>query len=476
MVGRTKMSFHTRIILIVIGTAWLFVGAFITWQYIREKQFKTELLDTVLQMHNNRIFHDMQRGENIGSVVERISMPMPGTRVSLIDSAGTVTFDTNVVLHMGNHNDRPEVIQARKSGKGIVTSRKSSVKDGNYFYSATHGPNGLVVRSAVPYDYSLLDTIKADSTFLCIITLITVIIIIIGWSSTKNIRHSMWRLNRFAERAENGERIFNYASFPADELGSISAHIVQLYSRLQHVMTERDMQHAEAMKAEREKETVKKRLTIDINHELKTPVASIILSLETLRDFPDLPIAKRRILQERLLANALRLQNMLKDVSVITRMDEGLDMINMSPVPITDIVNEVMNDLEPAASRRNIELRRSLPPQSLMVNGNTALLESIFRNLVNNAILYSGGTFISVTCTDNTHWCVSDNGCGIPETHFSHIFDRFYRLEAGRSREAGGTGLGLAIVHNAIILHGGSITIKAANPGVAFHFTIPALK
>lgn len=473
MAGWNKLSFHARLLILVFGTAWMFVGAFIVWQYIREKQFKIELLDTQLQMHNRRIIYDMSRGEDIGSVVSRINAPRPDVRVTLIDSQGRVTFDTNDSLGVGNHADRPEVISAAKYGKGYVASRRSLIDGHDYFYSATRGPYGLVVRTAVPYDHSLLDTLKADRQFLWAMALITCIISVIGWFGTRKISRSIKRLNDFAERAEKGERIFDYASYPNDELGAISSHVVRLYARLQEVMDERDLQHSEAMKAERAKERFKKQLTIDINHELKTPVASIILSLDTLHDFPDLPVAQREMIEKRIFNNAHRLQDMLKDVSLITRMDEGLDMIHFSNVSLADIVNEVIADLTPIASQKGIVIHSIMPSSPLLAKGNSSLLESVFKNLIYNSILYSGCTEISVFTDGAGLWRISDNGCGIPEEHHTRIFDRFYRMDAGRSREAGGTGLGLAIVLNSVMLHGGHITLYNTHPGVTFEFTIP---
>lgn len=473
MAGWNKLSFHTRLLTLVFGTAWMFVGAFIVWQYIREKQFKVELLDTQLQMHNRRIIYDMSRGEDIGSVVGRINAPRPDVRVTLIDSQGRVTFDTNDSLGVGNHADRPEVISAAKYGKGYVASRTSLIDGHDYFYSATRGPYGLIVRTAVPYDHSLLDTLKADRQFLWAMAVITCIISIIGWFGTRKITRSILRLNDFAEKAEKGEKIFDYASYPNDELGAISSHVVRLYARLQEVMDERDMQHHEAMKAEREKERLKKQLTIDINHELKTPVTSIILSLETLHDFPDLPVAQREIIESRIMSNARRLESMLKDVSVITRMDEGAEMIHFATVSLAEIVSGVVADLTPIAAKKGMKIQMKMPDVPLTVNGNASLLESVFRNLVYNSILYSGGSEIKIYTDGHGLWRVSDDGCGIPEEHHSQIFDRFYRMEAGRSRKAGGTGLGLAIVLNSVALHGGHITLYNTHPGVTFEFTIP---
>ena len=107
------------------------------------------------------------------------------------------------------------------------------------------------------------------------------------------------------------------------------------------------------------------------------------------------------------------------------------------------------------------------------MNGNPTLLMSIFNNLIDNAVAYSGGTKISikaVSCTDDTIvLSFSDNGIGVPPEHLPRLFERFYRIDKGRSRAAGGTGLGLSIVKNAVLHHGGNITAENnASGGLQF--------
>ncbi|MBD5231950.1 MAG: sensor histidine kinase [Muribaculaceae bacterium] len=470
---KIRLSFKTRLLILVLGTAWVFVITFFFWQYEREKQFKAEILDTQLQMHNLRIINDMARGEDIGAVVSRINPPMPDVRVTLIDDMGRVTFDTNDAMGIGNHADRPEVIAARKNGWGMTVSRKSQIDGKDYFYTATRGPYGLIVRTAVPYDHSLLDTLSADWQFLWAIIAASLVISIIGWMATDRLSRSIKRLSSFAATIEKGQRMPEGYKFPKDELGTISSHIITLYNKWMQTMEERDLQHAEALKAEREKERFKKQLTIDINHELKTPVASIILCLETLKDFPDLPPVRREEMENRILTNALRLQNMLKDVSLITRMDEGSDMIHFTPVSLNELVTEVADDLRPSAAKKGIEIVVDMPRTPQMIDGNAPMLESIFRNLIRNAILYCGGTEIKITGDEQGNWTVGDDGIGIAEEHYPHIFDRFYRLDKGRSRKVGGTGLGLAIVKTAVELHGGKIAISSNDPGTLFSFNFP---
>lgn len=461
MAGRIKLSFHTRVLLTVLSLCWVLVGTFMVFQYRREKEFKAEILDTQLQSHNKAILDRLREGDDIAAVVARMPGEIEDLRVSLIDSSGKVVYDSNDKTPMptANHNRRPEVMAARANGTGRTTGRHSESDDVDYFYSAMRGPEGTVVRCAAPYTHTLEEFLRADRTLLWLMFAMTTVMSIVGFLATRKISLSISRLNRFAEKAEKGERIFDDQAFPHDELGSIASHIVRLY-------VQRDLQHSEALKQQQEKETMKKQLTNNINHELKTPVASILACLEVLRDHRNLPEEKRHEFEERIYSNATRLNTLLKDVSTITRMDEGAAMIDKEPVELSALVKEIIAD---ERLRTDMAIVAEVP--EITVRGNRALLESIFRNLADNAITYSGGTEITITADEKGNFMFRDNGRGIAPEHLPHIFERFYRIDKGRSRAAGGTGLGLAIVRNAVAIHGGQIRVSN-DGGLRFDFTI----
>lgn len=463
MAGKIKFSFHHRVLFALLALCWLLVGAFLVFQYQREKTFRSELLNMELQMHNSRILNDLANGESISSIVRRIDAPMPDLRLTLIDADGNVIYDNNdsTPFPDTNHNNRPEVIDARKHGTGYSVERKSESDDEEYFYSASLGDNGLIVRSAAPYTHTLQSFLKADRTFLWIMLAMTLTVSFAGYFITRKISTSISRLNSFAEKAEKGERIFNGWAFPHDELGSIASHIVKLY-------VQRDMRHQEAMKQERDKIRIKKQLTNNINHELKTPVASILICAELMRDHPELPDTKRTEFIGRICNSAKKLISMLKDVSSITRMDDGADMIEKEPVNLSEIVSEV---IESEKLRTDIKITADVPP--IEIQGNRGLLESLFRNLIDNAIIYSGCTEISISADSDGNFTFRDNGIGISDEHLPHIFERFYRIDKNNSQARGGTGLGLSIVKNVVAVHGGSI--KASNDdGLRFDFHFQA--
>ena len=460
--NRIRFSFHSRVLLLVLTMSWLLVGTFMVFQYRREKAFKEQLLDCELQMHNRRILDDIARGVPVDSIIDHIGSPLDNLRISLIDNDGNVIFDNNdsTPFPSGDHNSRPEVIEARKSGIGHSVSRYSVSDNCSYFYSAMRGDDGIVIRSAAPYTHSLQEVLKADSSILWIMIAFAIVLSLASYVASHKISLSIRRLNLFAEKAEKGERIYNDEAFPHDELGSIASHIVRLY-------IQRDEQHREALRQEKDKIRLKKQLTNNINHELKTPVASILVCLELLRDHPEmLSEEKKRELNDRIFANAQRLNSLLKDVAAITRMDEGEEMIEKAPVDLAELVNDVV-----AEERLRTSMNITVDMPQLKISGNRQLLESIFRNLIDNAISYSGGSEIIIKADSEGNFIVSDNGCGVPDEHLPHIFERFYRIDKGRSRAAGGTGLGLSIVRNAVGIHGSDISVTN-NGGLQFRFRL----
>ena len=460
--NRIRFSFHSRVLLLVLTMSWLLVGTFMVFQYRREKAFKEQLLDCELQMHNRRILDDIARGVPVDSIIDHIGSPLDNLRISLIDNDGNVIFDNNdsTPFPSGDHNSRPEVIEARKSGIGHSVSRYSVSDNCSYFYSAMRGDDGIVIRSAAPYTHSLQEVLKADSSILWIMIAFAIVLSLASYVASHKISLSIRRLNLFAEKAEKGERIYNDEAFPHDELGSIASHIVRLY-------IQRDEQHREALRQEKDKIRLKKQLTNNINHELKTRVASILVCLELLRDHPEmLPEEKKRELNDRIFANAQRLNSLLKDVAAITRMDEGEEMIEKAPVDLAELVNDVVTE-----ERLRTSMNITVDMPQLKISGNRQLLESIFRNLIDNAISYSGGSEIVIKADSEGNFTVSDNGCGVPDEHLPHIFERFYRIDKGRSRGAGGTGLGLSIVRNAVGIHGSDISVTN-NGGLQFRFRL----
>ena len=227
--------------------------------------------------------------------------------------------------------------------------------------------------------------------------------------------------------------------------------------------------------AEKENQ-MRRELTQNIAHELKTPVASILGYTETILDTPDIDEDTTRQFVGRTHKQAQRLTALLQDISTLNRMDYAPSVLSMERVDVSHLFADIVKETALAFQHRQMTLRNFMP-QDIIVRGNPSLLYSIFRNLVDNAMNYAGqGTTVEVSATEQPHcwrFVFADNGAGIPSQHLPRIFERFYRVDKGRSRSLGGTGLGLAIVKNAVQLHGGNIVARPTpGGGITFEFTL----
>ena len=458
--------------------AGILMSGFVLFQYEREKQFKVENLNIQLQLLNAQVIDELESGKTFEEIARHFQNRYPDLRLTLIDTAGVVLNDApfawkNEVIP--NHRQRNEVSQALEQGEGYTIRRRSENEKGDYFYSATRIGDTLV-RSALPYNVSLTRLLSADFSFLWIMIGFTVMMCLFGYFAIRHIGQSIKRLQEFANLASRKERIENIEPFPNDELGEISQHIVQLYSQLQQTIADRDREHAMVLHEEQEKIRLKRQLTNNINHELKTPVSSIQGYLETIINNPDMNEETRRLFIEKSYKQSERLGQLLQDISTITRMDEGSQLIEKEMVDLNAIVQDIIAEvaLRPADKRMRItcNFNRELP-----ITGNASLLTSVFRNLTENAIAYSGGRDIFINLVKETSeeytFSFADNGIGIDDLHLPHIFERFYRVDKGRSRKLGGTGLGLSNVKNAVLFHGGAIEAhNRYEGGLEFTFTL----
>lgn len=460
----------------LLAFSWAIILCSIGFQYIREKQYKSEFLSAQLQLYNINLLKSIEDEVPLKEYMAEHEPPFEELRVSIITPNGTVIYDNMIPIDsLDNHGQRPEVADAIKKGSGYHIARQSASDGREYFYSATHG-NGLIVRTAIPYSATLHKLLEADRTFISVMISISLLMSILAYFATRRLGKNIERLNRFAEKAEKGESFDEGEMFPNDELGSISNHIVQLYAQWQQTIKDRDIAHEAAMREEQEKIRIKRQLTNNINHELKTPVASIQVCLETLLSGMKLSEEKRQELIERCYTHNERLRKLLGDVSLITRMEDGSQLIGKEPVVINNIINEIADELEIMPKEEQFSLHTYFNEQ-VVIDGNLSLIASIFRNLTENAIAYSGGKNIYISLVENDEqYCkisFEDDGCGVEEKQLSRLFERFYRVDKGRSRQMGGTGLGLAIVKHAVQFHGGTITVSnRTEGGLRFDFSL----
>ena len=421
-----KLSFHKQLFLQLIAFSWVMVLCFIGYQYTREKEYKSEFLSAQLQQYNRYLLAAVEDGESYEEYIISGEKPFEDLRITLITLSGAVVYDNTVSADsLDNHRNRPEIVDALRDGSGYHIGRQS-VSDGReYFYSATRGER-VIVRTAIPYSNTLHDLLEADWSFLAVMLSIAFVMSVIAYFTTRKLGKDIERVNHY--------------------------------------------------ESEQEKNRLKRQLTNNINHELKTPVASIQVCLETLLSGISLSDEKRQELIGRCYMHNERLRRLLNDVSLITRIEDGSALIGKEPVVINEIINEVAQELETISDEERLTLHTDFNDE-IIVNGNLSLIGAIFRNLTENAIAYSDGKNVFISLLENTpQMCrirFEDDGRGVLPEQLPHLFERFYRVDKGRSRSKGGTGLGLAIVKHAVQFHGGTISVvNRPNGGLRFDFTL----
>ena len=227
----------------------------------------------------------------------------------------------------------------------------------------------------------------------------------------------------------------------------------------------------------REKSKLKKQMTSNIAHELRTPVTSIRGYLETLIACPDMNPDKKQEFIEKAYNQTLRLAELITDMALITKMEERSDKLRKEEIDLYDVANEVFDEFAERIAEKGNIVENRLSAGTVLI-ANRSLVYTIVRNLVENTLKYAGdGVTMHLECYSTIEkFCYItyyDTGSGVPEDHLEKIFERFYRIEEGRARDVGGSGLGLSIVKNAVKFHGGTVrVINRLEGGLQFFFSL----
>lgn len=262
----------------------------------------------------------------------------------------------------------------------------------------------------------------------------------------------------------------NYHTFSLKKNGKIFSVQTIVFEDASFEITIKDITRIEKTRL------LKQEMTNNIAHELRTPVTSLRGYLETL-DSQKLDADKQEQFIHRAYQQTIRLSNLIEDVSLISKIEEAPSQFKLEKVNLSQLVDEVRIDLTERLKANNIKLNVSIN-NNLTISGNYTLLFSVFRNLIDNTINYAGQHIdinIKNYMEDNeyVYFSFCDTGKGVEELHLARLFERFYRVNEGRTRNDGGSGLGLSIVKNAILLHKGEIQVKnRVAGGLEFFFTL----
>ena len=276
------------------------------------------------------------------------------------------------------------------------------------------------------------------------------------------------QVNRFlaAQNLDN-----KYFETKIEKQGKVFAVRVIIFENNSFEMVINDITHLEKTRI------LKQEMTGNITHELRTPVTGIRGCLETIMD-KALDAEKKHFFIEKAYRQSLALSELIQDMSLLTKIEDAPQSFRSESINIPKMLEELKKDVENQLHDKNMSMEWEMP-ENLSIYGNLNLLYAIFRNLTDNAIRYAGNnTAINIHLynedRDYYYFSYYDTGTGIPdERHLNRLFERFYRISDGRTRDTGGSGLGLSIVKNAVLFHKGAIVAKnRIHGGLEFLFTI----
>ncbi len=476
------MRIHTKITLVLLSlsilalsAAGLFttlsVGHYLRSRIVGELKTESEQIDLLLR---NRLLSPAGAYETLRSF-GRAS----GNRLTLVGRNGTVIFDSDVregdLGRVENHALRPEVAEALRGRIGTST-RHSATIDQDLIYLArpvippldSTGAFGsaAVIRLSIPL--TLVDSAIGEirtNIMLVSVFVFGVVVIVIGFMS-RRLSRPIDEMAAVAGHVRAGELDRRIAVRSNDELGKLGETLNSMIDKLNQDI-------AQLRKLER----VRTEFLGNVSHELRTPIFAIQGMLETLIDGAvDDPEVNRDFLK-RALNNTKNLSALLNDLIEISRIESGDMKMSFRYFEIGEFLRSVTAEMAPIAERRNVRLEVETPAGGREVYGDRDRLKQVLVNLIENAIKYNreGGAVRVRTAAsgEGVRVSVEDDGIGIPAEHTGRIFERFYRVDKERSRDAGGTGLGLAIVKHIVEAHGGTVRVESVpGKGTTFSFVL----
>ncbi len=379
-----------------------------------ELDYKKSILSARLEGYADVVARSQDYGGAVRLLPEDI-------RVSVVSPSGEVVYDSYEGEVLGSHLDRPE-IQACLSGSEGCSIRRSGTSGIEYIYFAKRYGD-VIVRTAMPFELAQKRFMHPDWTLLITIGLLFLLAALLT--------------RRLSLRA--------------------------------------DAKAKEA--ADEQLKTQKKRITGNLAHELRTPVTSIRGYLETLVDNPQMDEAKKGQFIDRAYRQTLRLSDLIRDISLITKMEEAPQTLKKEHLGMRHLTCEVIEEFAGTIAAQGVKVENTIA-DDVCILGNQSLLYALLRNLVENSLRYGGsGITIHIECSlydGMANFFYYDTGKGVSDEHLGKIFERFYRIPEEDSHRSEGSGLGLSIVKNAVTFHKGTISAHHLQPhGLAFRFSIP---
>lgn len=482
MASKRRYSYKWRLFIPMIVILWGIIATQLMYQYRREATLRKETINKQLSIISHRLIHAYEHNTDMRQFMNFVGKYFDN---SLFEEASVCVYDANtgelkysaglpVLQDFSESAERVEFREALNDGIGHSLTKIGSTM---FYNTVIYSKDGRIsVHTSMPYTVSIIDAISAAPDFWIIVLIMAVTVTAVCYVYTNTLTRNISLLRDFAGNAAEGKVNVDLTRFPHDELGDISRQIIKIYTEKIEAVTRSEKEHQIALHAVEEKARIKKELTNNINHELKTPIGVIKGYIDTVIATPDMDEVTRTRFLKRAQENVERLCNLLVGINDMNRLEDGSSNIIVTKIDFHELLFTLESDLRVTGLAGDMKFIYDLPIDC-NIKGNASLLTGMVINLIKNAAQYSRGTEmgLKLVAENDKYYTFSfyDNGTGVAPEHIPHLFERFYRIDAGRSRKAGGTGLGLPIVKNTIEALGGTVTVRnRAKGGLEFLFTL----
>lgn len=480
-----KISYQWRLFFPLTGFVWLVILTMMVWHNVHERDMRIEQVRERMDYINARVLFERDIDSDVFTLFKFLGTYYADDpifnkmRVSVYDTEGGVLIYSlgspiafNDADSYANSSHRLDVQEKRYGSRHPFDGKA-------LYYAATHSiDDKVVVYSAVPYDSVVAAALLPDPEIWLLVLVMALGVTVLAYFSTLYLARTMRMLRSFATKAATDVTFVpEEVDFPNDEIGDIGRQIVHIFHDRAQAFVKMQEEHEITIRTIVEKNTLKRRMTNNISHELKTPVCIVKGYIDTILDNPDMDEKAKSRFMKKAQDNINRMDTLIKDISILNRFDEASDLIPTEPIDFHDAVTTVADENEESGMLGSMTFVNDVP-QGTIVDANFSLLVAMLHNLTKNAVYYSKGTEVGVRYDGEEDgfykFTFFDNGVGVDEAHLPHLFERFYCVDSGRARKSCGTGLGLPIVFDTINFHGGEISVaNAAEGGLEFHFTLP---
>ena len=357
-------------------------------------------------------------------------------RITLIGADGEVLYESLLNKdEMDNHNERPEIIEAREKGEGEAV-RYSATSGTHTFYYAERLQNGNVLR--IGRDSVSVNRIMVNTLVIVLVIALSILFVCMGISHylTKKLVEPIEKLATNIMLVDENNVYEEIRPF----VNTIKEQHINIINNAQ----------------------LRQEFTANVSHELKTPLTAISGYAELIGNGMTGKEDTIRFSNE-IHSNANRLLSLINDIIKLSELDEADHQMEMERIDLYKLAENCVQMMQVTAEKQGIRL--ILQGESTMVMANKGLMDEVFYNLCSNAIRYnkSGGSVTVTVGTKDEHpfLSVADTGIGIPKECQERVFERFYRVDKSRSKSTGGTGLGLAIVKHIVAQHNAALHLDS---------------